>query len=151
MTDAIFSSCSEVRNDPIVVISEKGRKFTIINTQRETIVKIRVDGCLINDERKRCDFLFEIGSECYCAIYVELKGSNVGRAFEQLTSTLDCICHRHSNHKIICHIVSSRSPRLGTEIQNMKLSMARKYKSLLHIGTTSVSINIDKHPYCITN
>jgi len=103
-----FKRCSEDSKHPLIVVEENGRKFTIRNQGKKNVKKVRVDGCLIDDKRQRCDYLFEIGHVCHCAIYLELKGSDIDHAFKQLVLTMKYLMNRHRNLTKVCHIVASR-------------------------------------------
>lgn len=142
-----FEGCSEPRRDRSIVVEEHRMQFRIQNADGEQVLKVRVDGCLINDHRERCDYIFEVGVTCHCAVYVELKGQDVQKAYDQLTSTLECLAARHNRVKRVCHIVASRVPRAGPAVQQLKLTMARKYKVPLHVSTTQASIDIRREPY----
>lgn len=142
-----FERCSEDTRHPLIVVEENRRKYTIHNPQRERIKKVRVDGCLIDDDRQRCDYLFEIGRICSCVIYLELKGSDVDYAYQQLVATLGYLTTRHVQVRKICHIVASRVPRAGPKVQNLKLQMARRYNARLFVDTQEANVNIDREPY----
>jgi hypothetical protein len=142
-----FKRCSEDSQHPLIVVEENRRKFTIRNPQRERIKKVRVDGCLIDDERQRCDYLFEVGQICNCVIYLELKGSDIDHAFNQLVATIGYLVNRHQQLKKICHIVASRVPRAGPKVQNLKVQMVQKYGARLFVDTQASNVNIDRDPY----
>lgn len=143
-----YNRCSKNCAHPQIVVDENKRKFKLANVRREYIRKIIVDGCLISDNRERCDYVFEIGRSCHCAIYIELKGADVEKAFSQLVATMIHLKERHKKSKIICYIVASRVPRCGPKVQQLKLQMARKYKALLIVGTQEVVASLDSPPYC---
>ena len=68
----------------------KNKTFNILcdSQIKETIVKVRIDGCLITDQNiKKCDWMFLI-PESKVLILVECKGNNVMKAIEQIRSTL---------------------------------------------------------------
>lgn len=142
-----FKRCSEDSQHPLIVVEENGRKFTIRNQEKKSVKQVKVDGCLIDDKRRRCDYLFEIGRFCHCVIYLELKGSDIDHAFKQLVLTMKYLSNRHRNLTKICHIVASRVPRAGPKIQNLKLQMVKKHKALLFVDTQEASVNIERHPY----
>ena len=142
-----FTKCSQQSKNAIIVVEESGRKFRIKNPKAATVRTITIDGCLIDDKRERCDYVFELGDPCHCAIYLELKGSDIEKAVSQLTETLGYLSARHTCKKI-CHIVASRVPKAGPKVQNLKVEMARKHRVLLHVGTTEVSIQLGVAPYC---
>ncbi len=137
-----FEDCSEPTDNPIITVSEKGRKFTINNNNRKLVVKIRVDGCLINDHRPRCDYIFEINSPCNEAIYLELKGKDIQKAYNQISSTLGYLDNRHRQLKRQCHIVASRVPRISASIQVFKTKIKKQYKADLFIHTSQGQIEI---------
>lgn len=114
---------------------EKGKCFSIENSTRKQVTKFQIDGCVINDRRKRCDFLFEIGNPASCAIYVELKGSNVGHAYEQINSTVSFCADRHKKIKDKrAYIVTSKiSPSLRSDIQNYKDKLRERHNTTLYI------------------
>ena len=69
------------------VAKEKGRKFSIKNKSKKTICKVRVDGCLLTEStKKKCDFFFKV-CETERYFLVELKGTDVNHAVEQIEST----------------------------------------------------------------
>lgn len=145
-----FEECSEEKNNPKLVVEQTGRKFVILNPKRLSITKVVVDGCLIEDTRPRCDYLFEIGRQCNCAVYLELKGHDLQRAFNQLVATMGYLEARHTGIDRICHIVASRVPRAGPKVQEMKVRMLKRQRALLLVGTHTVSIDVDKSPYRVT-
>ena len=142
-----FKRCSEDLQHSLTVVEENGRKFTIHNQKKKRIKKVQVDGCLVNDKRQRCDYLFEIEQVCHCVIYLELKGSDIEHAFNQLAATMKYLERRHQTLTKVCHIVASRVPRAGPKVQNLKLQMARKHKALLFVDTQEANVNIEREPY----
>jgi hypothetical protein len=64
--------------------------------------------------------------------YVELKGTDIPHAVEQVESTIHAISAGVSNVKKHCFIVVSHvRPRLNTVIQNAKVRFKRQYNSEL--------------------
>jgi hypothetical protein len=139
--------CTENRADTLIVITEHKRTFTLRNQTKRRVKKVRVDGCLINDKRIRCDYVFELGQNCRCAVYVELKGSDVGYAFQQLVATMGYLVENHQECVRICHIVASRVPRAGPKVQTLQLKMRRAHNARLYVGTRLVTIDISTQPY----
>ena len=79
-----FSQCSEETKNKKITVSEAGKKFIIKNKQEKKVIKIKVDGSLINDHRERCDWIFEIiesSENMNLAIYLELKGKDIQKAY----------------------------------------------------------------------
>ena len=143
-----FERCSEDCAHPTIVVEENKRKFTLQKPQREKVIKIKVDGCLIDDRRQRCDYIFEIGKSPHCAVYLELKGSDIDKAYRQLAATIGYLTERHQTCTKICHIVASRVPRAGPKVQNLKVQLARTHRAILFVGTQEVTIRISQPPYC---
>jgi hypothetical protein len=82
-----------VRIDSTIVCSDKRSKsiYRYINQSRHQIAKIHVDGGLISDTRtKKCDWLL-VNKDSATAFFIELKGSNLTRAIEQINTTLDLL------------------------------------------------------------
>lgn len=136
-----FNKCSDITKNKRIVVSENKREFILINENRKTVTKIEVDGCLISDHRPRCDYLFEINNPCTLAIYVELKGKKIDKAYKQLEATLGYLSKRHNKSKKQCYIVVSRVPKSGTNIQVYKAKMA-KNKVQLFVKTSKAEIKI---------
>lgn len=133
-----FEQCTECSQNPIITVSENRRKFVIRNDGKRFINKVTVDGCLIDDDRERCDFLFEICNEdsSICLVYyVELKGCDIEKACKQLSATMSYCSERHCSNRNICYIVASRVPKAGTEVQNMKKTFISKCKAQLFVTT----------------
>ena len=142
-----FPKCSKASKDKIVSVQENGRTFIVENPNRATVYKIIIDGCLINDRRERCDYLVECYTTCNWAIFVELKGSDIKKAVSQLAKTIGYLSNRHKVYKKACHIVASRVPKAGPATQVLKAEFAKKYSTLLYVGTQQVRISLSKPPY----
>ncbi len=84
--DDALSNCFSCSN----VAEENGKKLTILKASPEEVIcKAKIDGCIIkSDKLKKCDFLFHRpGHEPYQYMLVELKGSDISQAVEQIKST----------------------------------------------------------------
>ncbi len=77
--------------DNATVTKEKGKEFRLQNKSKKTVCRVHIDDCLTRDKRtKRCDYLFKI-CETENHFLVELKGSDVDHAVNQIISTFDFI------------------------------------------------------------
>jgi hypothetical protein len=135
-----FQECTTETIDKLIVIAEHGKQFTIQNENKISVKQVKVDGCLIKDERKRCDYLFEIEKKSL-VIYLELKGKNVGHAYEQLVSTIEFCLTRHKNLERRCYIIASRVPSTTATMMNLKAKILKNYKATT-IVTRKGEINI---------
>lgn len=132
-----FKRCSESSSNKDIPVKENGMIFRILNPQQRKVCKLKVDGCLIqnSDKRIRCDYMFEIGDPRSLVCYVELKGNDINKAYEQLEASLGYFKDRHSKCTKECYIVASRVPRATAHTQILKLNFLKKNKCQLFIGT----------------
>jgi hypothetical protein len=72
------------------VAEENKKKFVVNKPPNLAVCKIKVDGCLITEQHiRKCDYLFAIDTNPKDYLLVELKGSDLNGAVEQLLSTYD--------------------------------------------------------------
>ncbi len=137
-----YDNCTTQTTNKIITASENHRKLTIKNPSAKMIVKIKVDGCLIVDSGKRCDYMFEIDNPASKVIYLELKGCDIEKAYYQLIDTIDRFIDRHRGIKKECHIVASRVPKAGPKVQQMKVTMLKNKQAQLIVSTDQAFITI---------
>ena len=137
-----FEECSERSRNKIVTAEENGKKLTIRNPKRKRINRVTVDNCLIKGDKKRCDYLFEINEPMDKIFYLELKGKNIKKAYEQLVSTVDFCKKRHGEIHKQCYIISSRVPQSGTDVNVLKRKMQQKHNIQLFVKTKEHTLNI---------
>ena len=126
--------CRSIETNSKIVREHNGRSVTVSNASYKEIAVVQVDGCLINDSSKRCDWLFEIpiGKKLVSGVeavkLVELKGSNVSKAFAQLESTLGHAAIASIRSLVDhCFIASKVSPSLNTTVQIEKQRFMQTY------------------------
>lgn len=66
----LCDECCSIENGKIVTRTENRRRFEIVNTKGKQVKVCIVDGCLVQGDGKRCDYLFLVPGR---AILVELK------------------------------------------------------------------------------
>ncbi len=137
-----FEKCSEENRNKVISVSENRRTFVIKNGDAKLVNKVEVDGCLIDGDRKKCDYLFEIDKPMTLIIYVELKGKDIEHAYDQLAATIGYCKNRHNKLQKQCYIVASRVPKSGPKIQILKQKMAREYKIQMFVHTQKAEIKI---------
>ena len=127
MTEACFDNTTVSR----IKFEEKGRCAVILNPDREEYTRARVDGCLIRDALA-ADWVVtkpDIGD-----VVIELKGSDVDHAIDQITATIDYwISERLRCGKLSALIVCAKYPKVDTKVQRAKSKFARAFKAPLHI------------------
>lgn len=105
---------------------EKGRGVKLSPSSSSEAIKIRVDGCLIDDGAKRCDclFFYKKSEGRRYAFLVELKGNNYFHALEQLAAT-----KRHENYKALLSAVQpSKVKAIAVAIVSEKANINRPRK-----------------------
>jgi hypothetical protein len=125
----IFEECCEYEGKKTCIVCEEKRtKITFHNATKETVAKIRIDGCVIPDNTvKKCDYLL-LCTAIEKAIFVELKGNKVETAIEQLSATLDneTIKIPLEHYEKRAYAVATVFPKSNTGIQNAQDRFARK-------------------------
>ena len=141
-----YGNCATQTTHKIITAEENRRKLTINNPSGKVVRKIKVDGCVIVDSGKRCDYLFEIddfaSQVIYWVIYLELKGCDIEKAYTQLVATIDRFIVEHRGIKKECHIVASRVPKAGPKVQQLKIRLLKEKKATLIVSTDQAFITI---------
>jgi hypothetical protein len=129
-TEKMFENCREFEDQRVfIVCKEKRTKITFHNPTMETTAKIKIDGCVITSNSvKKCDYLL-ICAGLKKAILVELKGSKVMTAIEQLSATLDneIIKTPLAPYKKSAYAVVTKISIPYTSIQNEQVRFIRRH------------------------
>lgn len=139
----MISTCNSNTSNKIVSVSENKRIFRINNNSSHNINKITVDGCYIRTGAK-CDFLFEIinNNNIIHVFYVELKGSDIPHAIEQLEATIRHCSGIHNSFNKSSYIVASKFPKSGTASQVLKKKFLKNNSIQLYIDTKIKEVSI---------
>jgi hypothetical protein len=79
----------------------------------------------------RCDWLVRLNDATSKEeIYVELKGSDVRHAVEQLRATIVKLSADRAKFPKRCFVVFTRNPLTGTDVQQLKLQFRKTFNSL---------------------
>lgn len=92
-----------------IICEENGRKYIAHNGQQKCICKVKVDGGLIKDNA-RCDWSVAVvlkEGTLEEIFLVELKGSDIDHAFEQITGTMSILSTKCSAKKWFARVVCS--------------------------------------------
>jgi len=105
----------------IVCTDRKARsKYVALNDSHKTTCRILIDGGLIKARTKRCDFGIWVDDNNRM-ILIELKGSDVDKAYLQLKSTLKIFHEKYSKERFrySLRIVPTRvtTPNLQTMVK----------------------------------
>ena len=122
-----LKECEEYRSDSKIVLEENKSKITFLNPNKDKILEIRIDGCVIKDDKTlRCDFaIVHKDTE----IYVELKGSDIPHAVKQIKSTINLLSNNPQKIKKKCFVVSTRVPKLSTSIQKLQIELKKDFNA----------------------
>lgn len=131
-------------------------ELRVINPNQKFIIKLQVDGCLINDTARRCDFLLLVcnAPEKSVAYFIELKGGNLTDAIEQIQLTIERLSNQLKTFDFRCRIVQTRTP--PTQVINQKkevlLHFLKKAKFAPNVRDVKVTelVQIKNTPYTET-
>ena len=126
-----FKRCFEFQHEArkIVPFKDKGRStYIYINRSSAHLAKYRVDGCLMTDGVK-CDYLL-LNCEKKQAYFIELKGSDVIHAIEQIDRSIDQLKSELPGFACFARIVVTRVNTTNLEKNSKFLKLEKKVRSL---------------------
>lgn len=83
---------------------DAGIRVVLRPKKNEIAVAVALDGCVFKDNQKKCDGMFVLSrSDRIDILLVELKGSHLADAYEQIAYVLN---HRKEYNDIISHLAS---------------------------------------------
>jgi hypothetical protein len=132
--------CTIENRNSTVKVEENASKALFTNVANETFLITRIDGCLVKNG-VRADYL--VRKTNVASVIVELKGSNVSHACDQIFASM---CNNDVKQRLEKQIgfliVCTRIPKFDTSIAKAKQLAARKYKCGLHVLTYAKPIDI---------
>jgi len=127
-----FNSNFEFQHDNrnIVPCKDKGHstEYRYKNQSSNHLAKYRVDGGLILDDGAKCDFLL-LNCEQKQSYFIELKGSDIIRAIEQIDRSIDKLKADLSDFAFYARIVLSRVNTIDLKHTKL-LRLEKKVESL---------------------
>lgn len=142
---ADFGKCEEIADNTKIILEENRSKICFINENRNKIRKIKIDGCVIKDERIRCDYLLILPNET--ELYVELKGGNVTHAVVQIEETIKAVSKDKQKQPKISFVIPIRNKLLGTDKQNIQKKFKKYYNSDLLFKNSPCEYNLEKKTF----
>ena len=117
-------------------VAENQSKFSIEQATIDELKKIKIDGFIdCSKTASKCDYLFIYHSDLNdsCHIFVELKGSDIVHAIEQLGNTIKTFYVNGylKNTRVRAAIVSSRFPKADGCYRAASLKLHNSIKSKL--------------------
>lgn len=120
-------SCTTCARNPIINAQENKSKYSLLNPQRREICKIQLDACVFKDaKRQRCDYLF-LSCETSTAFFVELKGSDLLHAIDQIEKSIDQLAGTITDAKTNARVVLSKA-----QTPDMRTPKYLKFKKKIH-------------------
>ena len=139
MTD--FGACETVGTERRIVLREKRSAIVFLNPRRARIRKIVIDGCVIKDG-PRCDHL--LIDAVPVEHFVELKGSNVRHALDQLEATIKQVSTDAETAAKRAYVISTRCPLASPAVQAHQRRFKRTYNAALIIRASGFEVDLSK-------
>lgn len=126
ISDDCVIRCSKLHS-----VSENKMVFILDTTQssNDKFWCIKVDNCMITNAEQRCDFAFlrykkDVTQNDY--YFVELKGSNIQKAFDQIVTTIHKHFKKPPKQNVHAFIVASKVPT-GADAQNLRKNFIKNH------------------------
>ncbi len=139
--EVIDSNCCQNLGKPLnVSIEEKEKKYEYKNNAGRTLIRCKVDDC-VNINNGKCDYLL-IDDTCRIAYFIELKGSDLNKAIDQIENTINHIANKLKNYEIRIRIILSR-----TNTTALESSKVKKFKMYINKLNKQNNKNISKNVF----
>jgi hypothetical protein len=130
-----FDACTTTHQKRRFVLREHRSVVRFENPNTNMVKLTIVDDCAITTG-PRCDFLVNI-DKIDKSVLVELKGSDVKRAIEQLSASQEQLSG-HLKTMIVWIVSSTRCPLASTEVQTLALKIRKRMNAILLVRNTPV-------------
>lgn len=128
-----IEECTKNTTDPKILLTENRMRMTFLNTKRKAVRVITVDNCVVTTGI-RCDYL--VLNEKDDEFFVELKGTDVRHACDQLTASIKQLSANPKQKFKHSFVICSRlSPSINTTIQNQIALFKNRFNCKLIIKT----------------
>ena len=129
-----------------VKVEENNKKYIIKNSLIKNLTVLKIDGGMVEDSnQQKCDYLI-LQLEDKISIFVELKGSDVKHAFDQLAETINSMNNTMGNYTAFARVVCSTKqnvPNFNAGPQYVKLiKLLKKYNGNLEIKSITLTEDI---------
>lgn len=117
-----YSNCCDFAEKANRIVActdvKSSTKYVYENSSLDTLSKYRVDGCLINDDDSRCDYLL-LNCTKKISYFIELKGSDLIRPVEQIERSIDKLHPDFNEYSVEARIILTRVNT--TDLKSTKL------------------------------
>lgn len=141
----IWQGCTQTTNHSKIKLSDPRSKRHAIfsNPNNEDYLKTAADGCWKKQEIC-ADWVLTSETHNTQAI-VELKGSDVAHAIEQVVATANALEKEGKKANIIAGLViCTQYPSVDTKIQRGRLSFKKRFNAPIHVVTKSQEFHLAK-------
>lgn len=126
----------------------RSSQYTLVNINKEC-ARFLIDGGVVTDLSKRCDklVLIKLDDQRWVQIFIELKGTDVSKAFEQIRETLSKDLFKDSvTHQKLAHIVCSSVPKDRSDVRRTQIieRFKKDYKCKLTVVSNGAQISLKK-------
>jgi hypothetical protein len=137
-----IEDCKTETTDTKIKVQEGARKAVFLNEARESFAKIKVDGCMVEQELAS-DWV--VSRATIGDVVVELKGKDVSHAIVQIRATIDQ-WNRDGLRvgKIAGLIVCSQYPKFTTIVQRAKIQLKKDYGAPLHVSSRNMEYDFEQ-------
>ena len=138
------SACSTYNSNPFIVARQNRCEYRLENPSRRPVCKVDVDGCYITNGR-RCDYLL-IDCQQHNAFFVELKGTHLLDAVQQIIDTLQKLLNSLQDCNVFARIVCTRVsvPNIQNNPKILRLQrLLRKHGGTLTNASRHLSESLD--------
>ncbi|MEJ5279466.1 hypothetical protein WH299_09330 [Pseudomonas sp. MYb541] len=125
--------CIVPTKNPILTFEEQKSVFQVLNKGRRNLERHQVDGCLIVDGIK-CDWLL-VDTDSGREIYIELKGSDIKHAVDQICETIGALTKSAKDVKL-GYVICTKCPLDSTAVQRLKKAVLLSHKLRLRVQKT---------------
>jgi hypothetical protein len=121
--------CTNCGEQPVYVRKEKKSQYRLENPNCRTVCITEIDGCYITDGI-RCDYL-AVNYSGLAAYFVELKGSDLLHAVDQIEATINLLRSDLNGFSIFARIVATKIavPNLRNNPKVLKLQKRLKSRN----------------------
>ncbi len=129
----------------VIVCEENGKQARFLNGNQCTIQRIHVDGCVIPKGEIACDYLVRhIAEEPYAEYFVELKGTDVKHAIEQLEASIKQLGEKQASIRYAIVVSSKVAPATGTDVQIGQKRLLKRFGFNLLVRSRQYEHDLDK-------
>ncbi|OHD14068.1 MAG: hypothetical protein A2086_12085 [Spirochaetes bacterium GWD1_27_9] len=126
-----------------VVTEAEGKKFVIINNSCKKFCKLVVDGCIFDNNEKKCDYLV-LNCDDNIGYLVELKGRHLLEAIEQINISFDKLKNNFDKSDKINAVVivsKAKTPDLNSTKEILLKKKLKEFNGKFYKKEKELTIN----------